>query len=163
MTRGAFITTLEETLGVDPGALQLTDTRESVKGWSSLTDVTILTVIFSELGIEAEEDLLDYKRLGTAEISTAGPPLSDLKTRASFPRTQTTDTAVSRHGPTRYSTAAANQGSSVSLPGVAAMTSRGNPILHADRDAAERLEALRSARCPVLPLGEAVESLYATT
>ena len=64
MTRGAFITTLEETLGVDPGALQLTDTRESVKGWSSLTDVTILTVIFSELGIEAEEDLLDYKTVG---------------------------------------------------------------------------------------------------
>lgn len=64
MTRSAFITTLEETLGVDPGALQLTDTRESVKGWSSLTDVTILTVIFSELGIEAEEDLLDYKTVG---------------------------------------------------------------------------------------------------
>ena len=64
MTRGAFITTLEETLGVDPGALKLTDTRETVKGWSSLTDVTILTVIFSELGIEAEEQLLDYKSVG---------------------------------------------------------------------------------------------------
>ena len=64
MTRGAFLTTLEETLGVEPGALKLTDTRESVKGWSSLTDVTILTVIFSELGIEAEDDLLDYKTVG---------------------------------------------------------------------------------------------------
>jgi acyl carrier protein len=64
MTRGAFVTTLEETLGVEPGALQLTDTRESVKGWSSLTDVTILTVIFSELGIEAEDDLLDYTTVG---------------------------------------------------------------------------------------------------
>jgi acyl carrier protein len=61
MTRAAFINTLEETLGVDSGALKWTDTRESVEGWSSLTDVTILTVIFSELGIEAEEDLLDYK------------------------------------------------------------------------------------------------------
>jgi acyl carrier protein len=64
MTRGAFVTTLEETLGVEPGALKLTDTRESVKGWSSLTDVTILTVIFSELGIEAEDDLLDYQTVG---------------------------------------------------------------------------------------------------
>lgn len=64
MTRAAFITTLEETLGVEPGALKPTDTRETIKGWSSLTDVTILTVIFSELGIEAEEDLLDYRTVG---------------------------------------------------------------------------------------------------
>ena len=64
MTRAAFVTTLEEILGVTPGALQLTDTRESVPGWSSLTDVNILTVIFSELGLEAEEDLLDYKSVG---------------------------------------------------------------------------------------------------
>jgi acyl carrier protein len=64
MTRAAFLTTLEEILGVAPGALQTSDTRESVPGWSSLTDVTILTVIFSELGIEAEDDLLDYKTVG---------------------------------------------------------------------------------------------------
>ena len=64
MTRGAFVTTLGETLGVEPGALQSTDPRETVKGWSSLTDVTILTVIFSELGTEAEDDLLDYKTVG---------------------------------------------------------------------------------------------------
>ena len=64
MTKAAFLTTLEEILGVAPGALQASDTRESVPGWSSLTDVTILTVIFSELGIEAEDDLLDYKSVG---------------------------------------------------------------------------------------------------
>ena len=64
MTRDAFISTLEETLGVPPRALQPTDTRETVKGWSSLTDVTILTIVFSELGIEAEDDLLDYKSVG---------------------------------------------------------------------------------------------------
>jgi acyl carrier protein len=64
MTRAAFLTTLEEILGVAPGALQTSDTRETVPGWSSLTDVTILTVIFSELGIEAEDDLLDYKTVG---------------------------------------------------------------------------------------------------
>jgi acyl carrier protein len=64
MTKAAFLTTLEEILGVAPGGLQLTDTRESMPGWSSLTDVNILTVIFSELGIEAEEDLLDYQSVG---------------------------------------------------------------------------------------------------
>lgn len=64
MTKTAFVTTLEQILGVTPGALQITDTRETVPGWSSLTDVNILTVIFSELGIEAEEDLLDYKSVG---------------------------------------------------------------------------------------------------
>jgi acyl carrier protein len=55
---------LEEILGVGPGELRTSDTRESVAGWSSLTDVTILTVVFSELGIEAEDDLLDYKTVG---------------------------------------------------------------------------------------------------
>ena len=64
MTQAAFLTTLEEILGVPPGALKTSDTRETVPGWSSLTDVTILTVIFSDLGIEAEDDLLDYKTVG---------------------------------------------------------------------------------------------------
>jgi acyl carrier protein len=64
MTKNAFISTLAETLGVPPRALQPTDTRDTIKGWSSLTDVTILTIIFSELGIEAEDDLLDYKSVG---------------------------------------------------------------------------------------------------
>lgn len=64
MTRDAFIATLEETLGVARRSLQPTDTRETVTGWSSLIDVTILTIIFSELGIEAEEDLLDYRSVG---------------------------------------------------------------------------------------------------
>ena len=64
MTKAAFLTTLEEILGLEPGAIRATDSRESVPGWSSLTDVTILTIVFSELGIEAEDDLLDYKSVG---------------------------------------------------------------------------------------------------
>jgi acyl carrier protein len=64
MTKTAFLTTLEEILGVPPNGLRLTDTRESVPGWSSLTDVNILTVVFTDLGIEAEEELLDYKSVG---------------------------------------------------------------------------------------------------
>jgi len=64
MTRTAFIHTLEETLDVPRGHLQPTDTRQTIAGWSSLVDVTILTVIFSELGLEAEDDLLDYTSVG---------------------------------------------------------------------------------------------------
>jgi hypothetical protein len=64
MTKPAFLRTLEEILGTAPGQLQATDTRQTIPGWSSLIDVTILTVIFSELGIEAENDLLDYQSVG---------------------------------------------------------------------------------------------------
>jgi acyl carrier protein len=64
MTRAEFMRTLEDTLGVAPGQLQLSDTRESVPGWSSLTDVTILTLLFSEFGLEAEEELLEYRSVG---------------------------------------------------------------------------------------------------
>ncbi|HEY2432302.1 MAG TPA: hypothetical protein VGI12_06475 [Vicinamibacterales bacterium] len=64
MTRTQLMRTLEDTLGVPPGQLQLTDTRESVPGWSSLMDVTILTILFSEFGLEAEDELLEYRSIG---------------------------------------------------------------------------------------------------
>ena len=64
MTRAEFVRTLEDTLGVAPGQLQPSDTRESVGSWSSLTDVTILTLLFSEFGLEAEEELLEYRSVG---------------------------------------------------------------------------------------------------
>jgi hypothetical protein len=64
MTRTEFVRTLEDTLGVAPGELQPSSTRESVAGWSSLTDVTILTILFSEFELDAEEDLLDYRSVG---------------------------------------------------------------------------------------------------
>lgn len=64
MTRAQFVRTLEDTLGVPPGQLQPSDTRDSVPGWSSLTDVTILTLVFSEFGLEAEQELLEYQSVG---------------------------------------------------------------------------------------------------
>jgi len=64
MTRTEFMRTLEDMLGVPAGQLQPSDTRESVAGWSSLTDVTILTILFSEFGLEAEDDLLEYRTVG---------------------------------------------------------------------------------------------------
>ncbi len=64
MTRAEFVRAIEETLGVGVGELQPTDTRESVASWSSLTDATILTLLFSEFGLEAEDELLEYRSIG---------------------------------------------------------------------------------------------------
>jgi acyl carrier protein len=64
VTRAAFVNTVADIMGVPPGTLTPDATRDTVAGWSSLTDVTILTVIASELGIEAEDELLDYTSVG---------------------------------------------------------------------------------------------------
>ena len=62
MTRAEFKALLEEILRVPPGSLAETDTRESVESWSSLVDVEIMTIISSELGVDAE--LLEYETIG---------------------------------------------------------------------------------------------------
>ena len=62
MTRAAFKALLEEILRVPPGSLAETDTRETVENWSSLVDVEIMTIIGSELGVDAE--LLEYETVG---------------------------------------------------------------------------------------------------
>ena len=62
MTRSAFKALLEEILRVPPGSLAESDTRETVENWSSLVDVEIMTIIGSELGVDAE--LLDYETVG---------------------------------------------------------------------------------------------------
>jgi acyl carrier protein len=62
MTKLAFKALLEEILRVSPGQLSESDTRESVGTWSSLADVEILTVISSELGLDAE--LFEYETVG---------------------------------------------------------------------------------------------------
>lgn len=62
MTRSAFKTLLEEILRVPPGSLAESDTRETVENWSSLVDVEIMTIIGSELGVDAE--LLEYETVG---------------------------------------------------------------------------------------------------
>jgi len=64
MTKAAFRKLLEEILDVTPGSLKDTDTRETIKGWSSLTDVQIMTVIWSELGIDAEADDFAFESIG---------------------------------------------------------------------------------------------------
>lgn len=62
MTRAAFKALLEEILRVPPGSLSESDTRETVENWSSLVDVEIMTIISSELGVDAE--LLEYETIG---------------------------------------------------------------------------------------------------
>ena len=62
MTRAAFKTLLEEVLRVPAGSLAESDSRETVENWSSLADVQIMTIIGSELDVEAE--LLEYDTVG---------------------------------------------------------------------------------------------------
>ncbi|MBA3884839.1 MAG: hypothetical protein H0X67_03775 [Acidobacteria bacterium] len=62
MTRDAFKALLEEILSVPPGTLRDSDTRNTVENWSSLADVEIITVISSDLRIDAE--LLEYETVG---------------------------------------------------------------------------------------------------
>ena len=74
MTKRAFKALLEEILEVPSGELTESDRRESVGAWSSLADVEIMTVIFSELGVEAE----------TMEYDTVGDLLAQLDARGAF-------------------------------------------------------------------------------
>ena len=62
MTRSAFKALLEEILRVSPGSLTESDTRETIENWSSLLDVEIMTILGSELGVDAE--LLEYETVG---------------------------------------------------------------------------------------------------
>ena len=49
---------MEEVLGVYAGALQDSDTRDTVEGWTSVADVQILTAISSELGLEMDAEMV---------------------------------------------------------------------------------------------------------
>ena len=55
---------LEEMFSVPPGSLQDSDTRETVKDWSSLVDVQIMTVIGSELALEEDPELISFDSVG---------------------------------------------------------------------------------------------------
>ena len=64
MTKTAFRKVLEDILDVPPGSLTDADTRDTVEGWSSLTDVQILTAVWSELGVDAESDDFAFESVG---------------------------------------------------------------------------------------------------
>jgi acyl carrier protein len=64
MNRAAFKKLLEDILNVKEGSLSEADTRESIEGWSSLTDVQILTAVWSELGVDCEADDFEFESIG---------------------------------------------------------------------------------------------------
>jgi acyl carrier protein len=64
MTRSGFKTSLEEILGVPAGALQDSDSRDTIATWSSVADVQILTSITSEFGLEPDAELLEAETVG---------------------------------------------------------------------------------------------------
>jgi hypothetical protein len=76
MTRAAFRSMLEEILSVPPGSLRDSDTRETVKDWSSLVDVQIMTVMGSELALDEDPELVSFE--------TVGELLDELERRGAF-------------------------------------------------------------------------------
>jgi acyl carrier protein len=64
MTRAGFVSAAEEVLGVAPGSLRESDTRDTVEGWSSLEDLKLMTLISSECGVEADGELLQIETIG---------------------------------------------------------------------------------------------------
>jgi hypothetical protein len=76
MTRTAFRSMLEEILSVAPGSLQDSDTRDTVKDWSSLVDVQIMTVIGSDLALDEDPELMSFDSVGEL--------LDELEQRSAF-------------------------------------------------------------------------------
>ena len=64
MTRSAFRNAIEDILDTPRGSLSDSDTRETVANWTSVADVQILAMVASELGIEADPELLQAETIG---------------------------------------------------------------------------------------------------
>ena len=64
MTRAAFKTAVEELLGISPGTLRDTDSRDTIESWSSLEDLNLLALIRTDLGIEAGAEILQMETIG---------------------------------------------------------------------------------------------------
>jgi acyl carrier protein len=64
MTRTAFKSALEDIFSVPRGSLNDSDTRDTVEGWSSLADVSIVTFVSSQFGIDPDVELLEAESVG---------------------------------------------------------------------------------------------------
>jgi len=64
MTVAGFKNLLEDILELPPGTIADSDSRETLKTWSSLADVQILTAIAGELGVEPDPALLEAETVG---------------------------------------------------------------------------------------------------
>jgi hypothetical protein len=76
MTKSAFRSAVEDILDVPRGGLKDSDTRDTVETWTSLADIQILTLVASDLGVEADPELL--------QAETVGELLHALEERAVF-------------------------------------------------------------------------------
>jgi hypothetical protein len=64
MTQRQFRSLLEDLLAVDRGTLRNEDSRQSIRGWTSLADVQITLVLATELGLEDAAENLEYETVG---------------------------------------------------------------------------------------------------
>ena len=64
MTRREFSFALEEILGVPKRSLREQDDRTTVSEWTSLADAKIFSFIAGELGIEADDELIEAPSVG---------------------------------------------------------------------------------------------------
>jgi hypothetical protein len=63
MTELAFLSSVEDILGVPAGSLKATDSRDTIDNWSSLEDVNIVTLIQSEFGMEPDPALVQAETI----------------------------------------------------------------------------------------------------
>ncbi|MBZ5602581.1 MAG: acyl carrier protein [Acidobacteriia bacterium] len=64
MTRIEFQNAVEDLFKVPHGSLKPSDSRDTVEGWESFTDVDLLNLIEKEFGIEAESEILERETFG---------------------------------------------------------------------------------------------------
>jgi len=64
MTKSEFRKVLQELIAPDSGQLKDGDARDSHENWSSLVDVQIFAIISSDLGIEPDEEIMNYQNVG---------------------------------------------------------------------------------------------------
>jgi acyl carrier protein len=64
MTRIEFQHAVEDILKVPRGSLKETDSRDTIEGWSSFSDVEIVEFIEREIGVEPDADLMEAETFG---------------------------------------------------------------------------------------------------
>jgi acyl carrier protein len=77
MTLLEFQAAAEDLFKIPHGTLKPSDTRETIEGWDSFTDVDLLALIQKEFGIEADAEI--------AEQETFADVVQLLAARGAFP------------------------------------------------------------------------------
>jgi hypothetical protein len=64
MTRLQFKAAVEDVFGVPAGSLKDSDSRETIETWSSLEDLNLLAMIHTELGWNADAEVIQVETIG---------------------------------------------------------------------------------------------------